>query len=283
MPLSSLNTDSFDLASAIFLAEASQAAYPDHLPVWSSSLESKALFNRGNIQGYWVADGEVALLAFRGTDNLRQWLRDARIAPTTHAWGRVHVGFHTGLAEVELDMPAFDAVAAKAKHVWITGHSLGGALAVLAAARLKMKGIDSRVYTFGQPAMGAFDFAERFDAELPGRLIRFINQSDIVARLPPALPFLNYEHCGHVKRIVRPGVLEARRNSEASNPPPEIDETPPPPATEAEEASLLAALDANPDLFDETSLRPEGRLMPSFFKDHYMTEYIRLLKEMPRP
>ena len=50
-------------------------------------------------------------------------------------------------------------------------------------------------------------FAERFSVEMPGRLWRFINQSDIVARVPPG-PL--YRHVGAIKRIVSPGVLSSK-------------------------------------------------------------------------
>ena len=78
---------------------------------------------------------------------------------------------------------------------------------MLAAARHKIKfGVAPLVHTYGQPAVGLNGFAERFSVEMPGRLWRFINQSDIVARVPPG-PL--YRHVGAIKRIVSPGVLES--------------------------------------------------------------------------
>lgn len=273
----SIVNEGFHVSAAVWLAEASRDAYEATTPDWAKEEGNwrSAYFDRGNIQGYWVASDGIALLAFRGTDNLGQWIRDARILPDVHPWGRVHRGFARGLAEVEVDLEAFDAVAAKARTVWLTGHSLGGALAVLAAVRMMLRGIETSVMTFGQPRVGLGDFQGRFDTHLPGRLIRVINQSDIVARLPPGLI---YRHCGQVKRIVRPGVLEARGRRTLS--PPVLDQVEPLPASEAEEDSLLAELDAHPDLFDETALRAEGRLMPAFAKDHSILEYIRLLSEI---
>jgi hypothetical protein len=76
---------------------------------------------------------------------------------------------------------------------------------LVAAARAKIAGIAPSLYTYGQPRVGLGDFADRFAIELPGKLIRFVNQSDIVTRVPPGLL---YRHTGLVKRIVRPGVLE---------------------------------------------------------------------------
>jgi hypothetical protein len=201
-----LKRSGFDSEIAVFLAEACQAAYTSGSD-WANQagFETAHFFDRGNVQGFWCEKDSVALLAFRGTQNPGQWLRDVRFMPWRHQWGLVHRGFLDGVHDVELDLQNFDDAARGANHVWITGHSLGGALALLAGARAKMAGMAPSLYTYGQPRVGLGDFADRFAIELAGRLIRFVNQSDIVTRVPPGLL---YRHTGLVKRIVRPGVLE---------------------------------------------------------------------------
>jgi V8-like Glu-specific endopeptidase len=205
-----LKTADFDLDKAVFLAKASQAAYGDaaQTGAWASAqgFTRSEFFDIANVQGFWCVDDEIALLVFRGTSNPGQWLRDARFLPVSYPWGFVHIGFRDGVAVVEPALAKFDSMTAPNKLVWVTGHSLGGAVALIAAARLKMKSIKPLVHTFGQPRVGLGDFAERYAIELPERLWRFVNQSDIVTRVPPG-PV--YQHTGIVKRIVRPGVLEA--------------------------------------------------------------------------
>lgn len=223
---SCLTRSGFDLDIAVLLVEASAAAYQNQDPVPEKGLEGTlawaqrkgfrrgfGAFDRGNIQGFWCASGDAALLSFRGTSNIKQWIRDAQFATVSHPWGQVHKGFKEGLELVEEDLRLFDTVAKEVKHVWITGHSLGGALALLAAARLKMKGIRASLYTYGQPRVGLGNFADRFAIELPGRLHRIVNQSDIVARIPQDSLLIRYNHTGIVKRIVRPGVLETALES----------------------------------------------------------------------
>lgn len=72
--------------------------------------------------------------------------------------------------------------------LYITGHSLGGALAVVAAAlihvdphlnriREKLRGI----YTYGQPMVGFGDFATRFEEEFGKKLFRHVYRKDIMA------------------------------------------------------------------------------------------------------
>jgi hypothetical protein len=310
-----LQRTGFDLDTAVFLAQASSVAYwpPEKGSAWALGTAgfSKATpFDSGNVQGYWCTVGDVALLAFRGTSNPGQWLRDARFFPTSHPWGHVHIGFLDGVNEVESALADFDAVASASKHVWVTGHSLGGALALMAAARLKMKtGISALLHTYGQPSVGLNDFAERFGIEMPGRLWRFVNQSDIVTRVPP----WPYRHTGLVKRIVRPGVLEAAMRlaaapasgrageriailkevtcggaalesaaaaREANIARPQFIELDAVPLTEVEFNRLQLALGAAADP-EERRPALEGAI--PFIADHAIADYIRLLKDIRNP
>ena len=276
--LSYLNKSGFDIETAVWLARSAELAYESDDSIISNwarhqGFSSAATFNRGNVQGFWTSSENVILLAFRGTSNLGQWIRDARLLPVSHPWGKVHNGFSDGLAQVDEDLHNFDQAATQTEHVWITGHSLGGALAVLAAARLVQQGITPQVYTFGQPRVGLGEFSDRFDAELPSQLWRFVNQSDIVSRVPPGLL---YRHCGQVKRIVRPGQLEQAGIANVT--PAELTDTDLPPMTEDEHNALLDQLETSSEASVLESAELEGR--SALFRDHSMLEYIRLLTEI---
>lgn len=67
------------------------------------------------------------------------------------------------------------------KTIWITGHSLGGALAELCAAQaLFVSNIPVQgVYTFGQPRVGSKDFADALNAKLGSGIFRFVNDREI--------------------------------------------------------------------------------------------------------
>lgn len=260
-----LTRTGLDLDVAVFLAEASAVAYSPAVAIRAWALANGfgaqcTPFDHDNIQGFWCVAGDVALLAFRGTSNPAQWIRDLRLIPLEHPWGRVHAGFKGGIDLSEPDVFAFEKAAAAAKRVWVTGHSLGGALAVMAAARLKIHGITSSLYTYGQPRVGLGGFAERFASELSDALIRFVNQDDIVPRVPPGLL---YRHTGIVKHIV-PGALEGTGN--------DLADTEPPPMSEEEFAAL-----------QETLRKPGGENFESvltWVSDHSITEYVRLLTEI---
>lgn len=305
---SALTNGVFDMEKAVFFARASEAAYLDGAGARAWALAQGfadfEAFDADNVQGFWCANADVGILAFRGTSNPGQWLRDFKTYPAAHPWGRVHIGFRDGVAVVEPALARFAAVAATRRTVWVTGHSLGGALALLGAARLKMANISPFIYTYGQPRVGLADFAERYALELPERTWRFVNQMDIVTRIPPDPIF---RHTGAVKRIVKPGVLEAMMQAEAlvplgaggpalaeaafgksarvfaeavreaQLPAPRVIDTEPPSLSNLEFAELQIALGAGRPQ-GEAAPAPEGLFSP--FSDHFIAEYVRLLEEI---
>jgi pimeloyl-ACP methyl ester carboxylesterase len=78
-------------------------------------------------------------------------------------------------------------------HVYVCGHSLGGALATLAAADLAGLQLPGAltIYTFASPAVGEKTFADWFDGLVPDSY-RIYNGPDIVPTLPPSL--IGYTH-----------------------------------------------------------------------------------------
>jgi pimeloyl-ACP methyl ester carboxylesterase len=80
---------------------------------------------------------------------------------------------------------------AHAVRPWFTGHSLGGALATLAADR---HGDSAAVYTFGSPLVGDDAFAAGFNNRHEGRSFRYVNGDDLVTRVPPFFTHINREH-----------------------------------------------------------------------------------------
>jgi hypothetical protein len=153
-----LERPGFDLDTAVFLAEASSAAYSasDKIDDWAraAGFEKSTFFDSGDVQGFWCASQESALLVFRGTSNPGQWLRDVRFLPAPYSWGHVHVGFRDGVAAVEVSLAAFDAVARNVPHVWVkvvTETVIAGGAAQEAAAAVRSAGISSPLLTDTDP------------------------------------------------------------------------------------------------------------------------------------
>src|SRR5262249_40923968 len=78
------------------------------------------------------------------------------------------------------------------------GHSLGGALATLAAWRLKRKAIKiHQVFTFGAPMFCNIEAVEQYNLRLANRIHRFVNDRDVVPLLPISDVLANeYAHVG---------------------------------------------------------------------------------------
>jgi pimeloyl-ACP methyl ester carboxylesterase len=97
----------------------------------------------------------------------------------------------------------------KSRTVWFSGHSLGAALATLAAARFPdTKG----VVTLGSPRVGDGTFVAAFDRRFSGRSLRYVNDTDIVTHVPPPIliPFL-YDHVDSLRQIASDGDVSTRR------------------------------------------------------------------------
>jgi hypothetical protein len=200
--------------------------------------------------GYLVLSktGKVGVLAFRGTDpaSFVTWLTDAQVQQRAFLGGHVHAGFYGGLKAIWEDVaqavslaregqfldgvmrdnrPKLVKLKSPLKTLYVTGHSLGGAMAVLAAARL-LKGdmgdwptqVLRGVYTFGQPMVGDAAFSAQVGEAFGDRLFRHVYRDDVVPHLPPRSDF-EYQHAGNELRAKDPNDAwtTSREGSERAN------------------------------------------------------------------
>jgi hypothetical protein len=211
-----------DPGNAQYLALASELAYmpeAEGAEAFRSQLGLEArLFSVGNTQAYLGANDNHIVVAFRGTesptsiDGLKDWLlSDALnllILPegdlgTDYVAAGVGARFHQGFMKALSDIwdPLYQAVDAERKTsdrpLWLTGHSLGGALAVLAGWRFKRKFVPvHQIYTFGGPMVGNDIAAKAIDRELSGKIFRYVNLPDPIPMLPSVSLIANhYAHC----------------------------------------------------------------------------------------
>jgi hypothetical protein len=134
------------------------------------------------------------LIAFRGTADLRDWLTDADAHYANIKGGSIHKGFLASVGTVFADI--LDIVDKNpGKPLVITGHSLGGAQAAVAAFRFDSVGIKvACIYTFGQPRWCSPAIARVVDETSDYPYFRVTNAADIVPRIPWLLG--RYRHCG---------------------------------------------------------------------------------------
>jgi triacylglycerol lipase len=200
-----------DAASTILVcAHLSRWAYRSASEIALQRWPVPALFiEHENHAGMLVTTPTAAILAFRGTDDLEDWATNLSLwfrRPWGESWGAVHAGFLTAVESLWGQLArSVQSLSQTRMPIWITGHSLGGALAVLTAAKLANehpKVIIGGVCTFGQPRVGNAKFAQRIKAHLGDRLMRFECTRDPVPEQPPGgIP------CGRLMYFNREGQL----------------------------------------------------------------------------
>jgi len=133
------------------------------------------------------------VLVFRGTEqNIKDYLTNLQFwkLSLVNNNTEVHAGFAEALDSVWRDMAA--ALATLNGPIFYTGHSMGAALAILAAARHS----PSAVYTFGSPRVGN----QAFIASLGNVAIyRVVDDEDVVTTVPSEA--LGFRHVGTEVRL----------------------------------------------------------------------------------
>jgi len=166
-----------------------------------------AMLAESNIFGLvaWNVAEKTALVAFRGTQTVQEWIADVDAIAVPYlavpGAGLVHMGFQLVYEHVRKNTAQILVNGcAGAQRILVTGHSLGGALAVLAAydiAKNSPLGKTPEVYTLAGPRTGAPDFAGKFNAQIK-TCERVVNFMDMVPQVP--LPPV-YEHVGEAINI----------------------------------------------------------------------------------
>lgn len=180
------------LCNASLLTYSSQTDVQRFLAKWE--FEEPHIFRGSSTQGFVARRGEIVVVAFRGTEpiNADDWLSDVNYHQRVvdKVPGQLHGGFAkalVGAIDEQMVTAVKQLVQGETTRLFVTGHSLGGALAVLAAAllhfreRLRIAG----VFTYGQPRLGDPAFSTAFDQALGAVTFRYVNDLDIVPHVPP--------------------------------------------------------------------------------------------------
>jgi hypothetical protein len=115
-------------------------------------------------------------------------------------------------------LPAVEAEMKRSERpLWVTGHSLGGALALLAAWLFQRKFIPvHQIYTYGAPMIGNLLATKAFDQEFAGKIFRYVNSTDPVPKLPTISLLANdYGHCDKEMLLGAAAAAAAEANAEA--------------------------------------------------------------------
>lgn len=240
------DTDKFSLSNAAFLSDAAFVAYNHPAFVkyvfYYAGLKNFNSFIGGKVAFSFAGIGEskkkgiagkkkYLLVVFRGTElknhrTISGVIADLRISLSKEeGGGLVHSGFRKVLDEI------WDGEGMLREYIYnekkknpqlkiiFTGHSLGGALALIAASRFKDT---DAVYTFGCPRVGN----KIFTYSIAASVFRVINNNDAITALPPKKILSavsgkqseTYEHKGSLKFIDAEGrILDKIQNKFSSD------------------------------------------------------------------
>lgn len=152
------------------------------------------LISRDGAEVLIAKDRNDLWFAFRGTEpsKINDVMADLKVfRNAAKAGGKVHSGFQEEVNDLWMDvlkeLEHNDQLKVR-KDVYMTGHSLGAAMATISATRY----IPHELFTFGSPRVGG----PRFIKNIKCPHYRFMNNNDIVCRIPPA--WLGFRHHGEM-------------------------------------------------------------------------------------
>lgn len=185
------------------LAKISYASYSGEQALKNLGFPQVVTFRNGNIVAYVCLSrsSRQAILVFRGSDDPKDWRMNLNFLKVKSPLNRdIHRGFQKAYKKVGKDIQEYlDSFVGW--DLYLTGHSLGAALAVICAVQSGIKYRD--VVTFGQPKV----FGSNNHINLTKyKVVRYVNKSDIVCRIPT----IGYEHSGDLLYINNKG--EIREN-----------------------------------------------------------------------
>lgn len=202
------------LADASFLAYGHADFAEDAFlrsPLPGQGFELEWLGSRLTNRGLVLSNDQSFVVVFRGTrlevHNLMDvaelviinqsdlWIDSLFLPAVCSVGGQVHAGFLKAFSEISDALDAVWKAKTAGRKLWLAGHSLGGALATLAAAHLGREAVQG-LYTYGCPRVGD----RKFVSVLPqASYFRFVHREDWVVHQPPE--FLGYVHGGAVREV----------------------------------------------------------------------------------
>jgi len=237
----------------------------------------------GSMIGYVISIDDVTVIVFRGTDGgeAGDWFKNLDVRETQTEFGVIHDGFYSAYISMKPQIEKL-LLERKPTHLWITGHSLGGALAAVAAYDLVefQKRPINGVITFGQPMFAKAELVKHIDTILLNKYAVFVNRSDVVPRAPP-----NYLPCGSLVKMTDTGVERSPRKRRLvgagpADQPPAVKTTEIKPMTMEQFEAEKARLRNKPVMKSVPDGSPiyEGRF--SLIEDHSMDLYVQEVRKL---
>ncbi len=200
------------LSKEVYLKKSEYNQAPDEEKILNNLKQEDDKFrsvlgvDKNSAQAALVEHEEYLCMVFRGTNELADWLDNINAFSTKELFGEFHRGFWNSVEDVwkPINDKLLDLQQQRKRPLFIAGHSLGGAMATIAAAKLVHNDKPfTSAYTFGQPRALTRQTAHIFNMECKPRFFRFHNNNDIVTRAPARL--MGYSHIGSYLYISEEG------------------------------------------------------------------------------
>lgn len=181
---------------AVTFATLARAAYQDDNKQIFADLGFKKykFMDKDGAQGHLAASADEIIITCRGTEPSKpnDLLADLNTIPKRNGVGWVHEGFRKEARKI-LDQ-VFDWTAKyRGRDIYVTGHSLGAAMALYITQELEYAGYTvTKLFTFGQPRLGNRDYVEQIKTDH----YRFVNCNDLVTHVPPSA--MLFKHHGQL-------------------------------------------------------------------------------------
>lgn len=157
----------------------------------ADNFEAKSFGGQREPFGFILESDDRIILAFRGTSSKTDWISDAIARQEKYKCVKDGGLSHKGISDIYYSarpaiLPTLRKLSASGKRLFVTGHSLGGALATLSAPDItaNTRFTHPVVYTFGAPRVGDPAFAGMYAGRVPNSY-RVYNVLDAVPLLPP--------------------------------------------------------------------------------------------------
>ncbi len=147
-------------------------------------------------QGFYGIVAEMddfRLVAFRGTTSFEEAIKDSLFNQVSYASiglaGSGHFGMKRHFEKLQglVMQPLLERIERDPKPLYLVGHSLGGAMALMYGMHLKQMGHEvAGIYTSGQPRVGNEPFYNQVKELVGSRYYRLEHVKDITPRVPPS-------------------------------------------------------------------------------------------------
>ena len=194
----------------VLMAKMAKYAYMNHAEARQAAkregLNKREFYDIDGAQAYVFYNDKDLIISCRGTQpgEMNDVMADLEVFKSDSVTGtKIHQGFKEEVDKI------YDVVLVKVERlvghkIWVTGHSLGGAMATILAQRLEFTGghdVDT-LYTYGSPRAGGPKFRAWCDKHLKHQ--RFVNNNDVVPCVPT---FFRWRHSGKCHYIKSTGEI----------------------------------------------------------------------------